>query len=791
MASEDNDLEARALRLFEASLDIPIEDRADWIVTQAGQDTALRDRALSLLSYDSDRPVLGTGGAAADGDDETHMPETIGAYRITGIIGQGGMGTVFRGQRMSGDFEHDVAIKVIKPKVLSDELVERFARERQTLASLSHPNIARLYDGGTTPDGAPYIIMEYIDGVPITLWCEEEQLDRESRLSLFLDGCSAVAYAHRNLIIHRDITPSNMLVTRDGEVRLIDFGIAKPFTGEEEEQLEASIPSLSFTPGFAAPERRKGAVANTLSDIFSLGRLLEAIVPATMRGADLQAIIGKAAAQDPAHRYATVDALMGDINRMRSGHTVSARPATSGYRFSKYVSRHKVGVLLGSTALVALIGAFGLTLTQYLRAESALASANARFEQSRELARTMVFDIYDEVALLGGSLEVREKMADVLKAYVDELADDRFAPDDILMDVAVQYNRLSDLYGGIGIANLGEAETSYALLQNAEAVLDRLLERDPDNVKTIDELVWTLRLMTNQELIYNLDVGAARRANDKARVMAVRGLSLPGADETPLPNRFWNVRTDRLKVLGYANDQETALDEVRLYRQELAEPGYAETLNGYDRKVAYFASQEGETLYELQRYEESLPPLEDALAIQDRTLAEAPDNYYYLVQVMRLNGLIAPAARLAGDLERSIEAGRRAVEVAEQIKAIDPEDANGDHYLASQLEQLAKSLASVGRVSEAEDTIERAIATRTAVTERYPDVLNHRRDLALTYKEAGIVYGQTGKPETQCSYLEDAMAIMRELQDQGTLTDYDEGDRMEELTMLLEQNCAG
>ncbi|MBD0425646.1 serine/threonine protein kinase [Aquisalinus flavus] len=719
------------------------------------------------------------------------MPETIGAYRITGIIGQGGMGTVFRGQRMSGDFEHDVAIKVIKPKVLSDELVERFARERQTLARLSHPNIARLYDGGTTPDGAPYIIMEYIDGVPITLWCEEEELPRDQRLALFLDGCSAVAHAHRNLIIHRDITPSNMLVTREGAVRLIDFGIAKPFTGEEEEHLEASIPSLSFTPGFAAPERRRGAIANTLSDIFSLGRLLEAIVPATMRGPDLQAIIGKAAAQDPARRYATVDALIDDINRMKSGHTVSARPATSGYRLSKYVTRHKAGVLLGTTALAALIGAFGLTLAQYLRAESALDSANARFEQSRDLARTMVFEIYDDVALLGGSLEVRARMADVLKAYVDELAADRYAPDDILMDVAVHYNRLSDLYGGIGIANLGDAETSYSLLRDAEAVLDRLLERDPDNVKTIDELVWTLRLMTNQELIYNLDVDAARRANDKARVLVTRGLTLPGATDTPLANRFWNVRSDRLKILGYANDQATALEEVRRYRAELAAPGNAESLNGYDRKVAYFASLEGETLYELQRYEEAVPPLEDALAIQDRTLAEAPDNYYYLVQVMRLNGLIAPSARLSGNNDRSIEAARRAVAVAEQIKALDPEDANGDHYLASQLEQLAKSLAATGGDDEAEDTIERAIATRSAVAGRYPDVLNHRRDLALTYKDAGIVYGQIGKADLQCSYLREAMAIMRALQDQGTLTDYDEGDRMEELTALLEQHCAG
>ena len=248
------DLDKLAVALFAEALDQPSDTRIEWVSGQTPDNPALRARVLKLLEADGSANMsLKTGGASADAA-ELPLPERIGAYRITGLIGQGGMGAVYEGERDVGDFTHRAAIKVIRPGVLSETLIGRFRRERQILADLSHASIARLLDGGELEDGSPYIIMEFIDGQPITVWADEQALGITARLALFSDTCGAVRHAHQNLIVHRDITPSNVLVTHDGVVKLIDFGIAKPndISGATEPG-SSSLASLSFTPGFAAP----------------------------------------------------------------------------------------------------------------------------------------------------------------------------------------------------------------------------------------------------------------------------------------------------------------------------------------------------------------------------------------------------------------------------------------------------------------------------------------------------------------------------------------------------------
>ena len=337
-------MNARALALFEQSLDQPSDKRAAWIRTAAGADEKLREKALSYLAHDASSGfAFQTGGALHETLDDVGMPDHIGAYKVINLIGRGGMGAVYRCQRASGDFEHDVAIKVVRPGVMSDQLVARFQNERQTLARLSHPNIARLYDGGTLESGAPYIVMEYIAGLPITDWAAENNISKEQKLALFKAVCAAVSHAHQNMIIHRDISPSNVLVDDAGQVKLIDFGIAKLSDDEEASTGQTnSLPSLSFTPGFAAPERSKDGGANTLSDIFSLGKLLAALIPSSDADADLQAIINKAAAIAPGDRYGSVSALLDDVENYTRGFPVEAVPRSSVYWFRKFVSRIKL-----------------------------------------------------------------------------------------------------------------------------------------------------------------------------------------------------------------------------------------------------------------------------------------------------------------------------------------------------------------------------------------------------------------------------------------------------------------
>ena len=276
---DNNSLDKRALSLFEASLDQSAESREAWIREQCAADKELLKRVLSLYTSDKNYSAELLTGHASFVEDDEEYPEKIGPYHITELIGKGGMGAVYLGQRVDGDFEQKVAIKLIRSGALSNEFKSRFTHERRILAKLTHPNIARLYDGGEYQDSNPYIVMEYVDGMPISSWINQQELSNQQVIALFINVCSAVGFAHQNLVIHRDITPSNVMVDNHGEVKLIDFGIAKPFDESEvsgDSSLQKDV-SMSFTPGFAAPERELGKQVTTLSDIFSLGKLLSVL----------------------------------------------------------------------------------------------------------------------------------------------------------------------------------------------------------------------------------------------------------------------------------------------------------------------------------------------------------------------------------------------------------------------------------------------------------------------------------------------------------------------------------
>ncbi|MEO0983163.1 MAG: serine/threonine-protein kinase [Pseudomonadota bacterium] len=475
--TETPSLESRALALFEASLDQPSESREAYIRDRAGGDSALLDRVLQLLAADtSASSLIRTGGAREDAADAP-QPERIGAYKIIELIGQGGMGAVYRGERDAGDFEHEAAIKVIRPGALSDTLEERFQRERQTLADLNHPNIARLFDGGQTESGAPYIIMEYVDGEPIVAWANARGLSTDDRLALFRDACVAVRHAHQNLIVHRDITPSNVLVTSDGVAKLIDFGIAKP-PQLEGEAGKSSLDSLSFTPGYAAPERSKGGAANTLSDVFSLGRLLKDLVGEKAAGRDVAAIIGQAAALEPGDRYPSVDSLIEDLDNLRDRRPVEARGGGPAYRFGKFLRRRPLAMSTATAVFAGLTGAVAVINSLYQDAEIARGDAEKRFNEVRELAGYMMFDLYDEVGELSRSTALRADMAERAQNYLESLGGVPNPPLDLRLEIADGWRRLGDVRGNPSFAHLGDTDAAFAAFDRAEALYGEL-DRGP------------------------------------------------------------------------------------------------------------------------------------------------------------------------------------------------------------------------------------------------------------------------------------------------------------------------
>ncbi len=382
--------------LFAAAEALPAGERAAFVDTRCGDDAELRAELLSLLG-EVDAPVAGAldedaaaffSGPLAPEAGGGLVGATAGPFRLTQHLASGGMGEVYLGER-AGDFHQRVAVKVIRPGFDTGSLLRRFLGERQALAGLEHPNIARLVDGGRLETGSPWLALEYIEGQPLTRWAEQQDLGVEARLRLFLEVCAGVDYAHRRLVVHRDLKPANILVTADGTPKLLDFGIAKILDPEllpEGEQLTVA-PLQAMTPEFASPEQVRGEAVTTASDVYSLGVILyrlltgeqpydfptramrdiEAVVcdatppPPSRRaelgrwGGDLDAIVGMAMRKEPERRYSGVAALAEDLQRCLDGLPVRARPDSLGYRAAKFVRRNRAWVAAGALAAGAAV----------------------------------------------------------------------------------------------------------------------------------------------------------------------------------------------------------------------------------------------------------------------------------------------------------------------------------------------------------------------------------------------------------------------------------------------------
>ena len=398
--------------IFSEAVELPRTERPVFIEQQSGGDALIIKEVHALLESDEEAEDFIENPAAAVSHlvrDETALAgKKIGFYEIEREIGRGGMGAVYLASRADEHYTKRVAIKLIKRGFDTDDIIRRFRHERQILAALDHPNIAHLLDGGATDDGLPYLVMDYVEGLPLNRYCEENELSVNERLKLFLQICSAVIYAHQNLIIHRDIKPSNILITKDGTPKLLDFGIAKLAAPDSPQTLERHSTQM-MTPEYASPEQILGQTVTTAADIYSLGVVLyelltrrrpfkiesnnpieiskiitdsapvkpssivtrnrkigthwQAAISTQLRG-DLDNIILMAMRKEPERRYCSVEQFAEDINRYLKDLPVIAREDSFSYRASKFVSRNKAGVAAGAGIIAALIGGLATTRRQ-------------------------------------------------------------------------------------------------------------------------------------------------------------------------------------------------------------------------------------------------------------------------------------------------------------------------------------------------------------------------------------------------------------------------------------------
>ena len=518
----------RVAAIFDEAVELQGSGRAACLDTLCGDDAALRAEVEALLASDAEAAsgavrLMENPTLAREAWQDLVTPASaigtlIGPWRVLREIGRGGMGVVYLAERADGQYEQRAALKLMRASGDPAALRRRFLRERQILAKLEHPNVTRLLDGGITPAGEPYFALEYVDGEPLLGHLASRQAGLEERLRLFLDICAAVQFAHRQLVVHCDIKPSNMLVDRDGRARLLDFGIANVLGHETASALETQLHAL--TPAYASPEQLRREPVTTATDVYALGAVLhemltgvrarearahstdtqpclpsatvervhakgeaadaEALspVPARLLRGDLDVIATTALQFDPERRYPTVEALANDVRRHLEGTPIAARPASAAYRFGKFVSRHRIGVALAGLALLALLGALGTALMQTRKAreqaeEARIAARLAMLQSERaEGVRRILVGVFEQAepdANGGRPLTARE-LLEMGERQIHGAFDAQPA---VESDAATL---ISELY-----VQVGDFDRARALLERALEASDD--PRVPDDVK--------------------------------------------------------------------------------------------------------------------------------------------------------------------------------------------------------------------------------------------------------------------------------------------------------------------
>ena len=564
---------ARVDGLLDELLDLPADSRNSMLDRKCPDDPAVHAEVRSLL-----KAARAVGGflstpamLASEPLLEDIPPGTrIGAWRILRRIGRGGMGVVYEAERAEGDFQQRVAVKLLRQESVAE--LPRFHIERQILASLEHPGVARLYDGGVTSDGRPYMVMEFVEGRPITEYCVSTQASLAERMRLFVQACEAVAYAHRNLIVHRDLKPANILVTPQGQVKLLDFGIAKLIDVDAGELTQTAAAPL--TPLAAAPEQLLGQPVTTATDVYALGLLLFELLtdtqpwlraggpiaqavrvvldepapvpsrraaevsgapfPARLLRGDLDSIVAKAARKEPQHRYATVDALEGDIELALKGEPVAARSGARWYVFGRTLRRYRWVTVATAAVLISLAAGLGTAAWQARRAETERDAA--RRDAAREEAVR-----YQLTRLFRTAIEERGSQPATAKAMIDNsalrvLREYRSQPHlegQIVLTLADLYGALSDQKGA---SNLLESFVKQAGPDTDPAALADARQKLASNVVLEGNTERAEQLVLQAESFWQQQPNRYREERleglaIKARVLRAKG-NLKAASET-------------------------------------------------------------------------------------------------------------------------------------------------------------------------------------------------------------------------------------------------------------------
>jgi len=869
--------------VLDEALQVPVPQRPSFLDGACNGDQKLRQEIESLLLEESagTEGFLGLRDKSLEGVrhwNASWVGRRIGSYEITDIIGEGGMGSVYRAARADEQYQKQVAIKIVKLGLDSQFGLARFRAERQILANLEHPNIARLLDGGTDENGLPYVVMELVDGQPIDQYCETHELSIDDRLRLFRNVCLAVQYAHQHLVVHRDLKPGNILVTADGIPKLLDFGIAKILdTGSLPGAAEPTVNFMRMlTPEYASPEQVRGETVTTASDVYSLGVILfglltgrspyqfdgrstaaiiraicetESPKPSTaahsverkatsenarqtpsskqistgdsaaslckrLRG-DLDNIVLMALRKDPQRRYASAEQLAEDIRRHLENLPVIARADTSRYRASKFVVRHKVGMVAAVAILLMLTSGLAVTLReariarqQTEMARQQRAQAEERFKDLRQVANSFMFEFHDSIKHLAGATPVRALLVRRSREYLDRLAHDANGDPSLQQELATAYMKLGDIQGNPAEADLGDANGAKVSYQNALAILQPLLTSHPNEralqlqAAALDERI-ALHSSAQEcvDLLHKaIDIREALLAHDPADVQLRRDLASSYAE---VSLHYANPYTISY-ILGSATGMQYARKSLDL-RQPLldAAPDDAISLfdvfesyhyvadmlwvTGHPREALHYqmsirdrmrafidhnpsnsearrllVTGEGrigsvlEELGELSRAWEVLQPANRGIIAIG--VADAKNVQIQRQEISGYNQVGELALKM-GKFQEAIRDHRQAVAFSLSLIKIDPTNSDSRYRLANSYQALGNALAAGGNLKDAEENSRKGAEIRQSLMLADPTDARGRYALAKNLLGLGKIQAKRNPDHALRSY-QDGIAIL-------------------------------
>jgi len=806
--------------LLAQAIDLAPEERARFLDDACAGDRGLRTEIESLLAFSQDAEARLHSlpqdwiADAALAPGRSWIGRRLGAWCIVARIGGGGMGEVYRAERADGQFAQEVAIKVMRDGFNPEGLALRFKAERQILASLDHPNLAKVLDGGITEDGEPYFVMELVDGEPIDAYVARRKLSIDERVRLFRSVCQVVHYAHQKRVVHRDLKADNILVRHDGVVKLVDFGIAKRIEPEATQaQTRTATAQRAMTLVYSSPEQVRGGEITPASDIYSLGvvlyRLLtnaspypptttdspyeltraicdtEPVPPSAaaagepenvrrrLRG-DLDAVVMMALRKDPARRYASAEAMSEDLFRHLEGLPVQARRGAWSYRAGRFMLRHRSVVAMALVANVALVAGLGLAAYEGVQARRERALAQRHFESVRGLAHAFIFDMHDAIARLPGSIDARRKLVDTALVYLKQLGDESQNDPQLQLEIASGYDHIGEIQGGGTVANLGDAKAGLASFDRALAIVRPLMKTPGPAQRDAATQFVTLSAHEGSALMTQ---GRWREAEDLLR----EGMDVARARAEATPDDYESLKrlasnSGLLAIMYLRSGNKVAFDPMS--RQHIAQEEHLHAVRPDDVDViadlgtAHTARavnlMQNVGTPEAQR--EAVGEYQRALDIMEPAYARDPLHWVLASNYGRTQGYFGHLLTQMGQSKDALVHLRRAVEVADAMAAKDAREVRARTEQAEAHGRLGEALLQLHDAVGAAEQAEQAAAAFGALPQQSQDEVIIQFNRAATQSLLGRALEARAGQETGaaahrdeaagCEHLRTAQALL-------------------------------